>query len=105
MRGAAPLDTDAAKAAWWERRFALDKRVASLLRRLDRGWLGPWGCLLAQPPAGAARAGELLAAARGFVAEQFEFVYGGCGGWFRIREGRRWRFGGTGVCRGARGGA
>ena len=38
----APLLTSADKAAWWQKRLALDQRMAALLHHLDQNWLGPW---------------------------------------------------------------
>lgn len=77
MAGSAALSSDADKGAWWRARIALDERVAALLSRVRRGWLGPWRCLLAAPAGrGGGGGGALLEAAAGFVGEHFDFVFG-----------------------------
>jgi hypothetical protein len=77
MRGAAELASGKDKAAWWRTRLALDERLAALLQRAGRGWLGPWRCLLAQPAESPAREAELRQVAAAFVAEHFDFIFGG----------------------------
>ena len=80
MAGSADLSTDKEKQGWWRARIALDERLAALLARAGRDWLGPWRCLLAAPASNAARACEVRAAAAGFVAEHFDFVFGALAG-------------------------
>jgi len=84
MSGSAAFTTEGEKAAWWRTRIRLDERLAALLRHAGRDWLGPWRCLLGQPAGSGERVGELRAAAAGFVAEQFEFVFG------ELCEGQGW---------------
>lgn len=76
MKVDSDLATDQQKAAWWTKRLALDQRMHALLQHVAHDWLGPWRCLLVQPPDGVAQAAALRAEAASFVTEHFEFVFG-----------------------------
>jgi hypothetical protein len=48
---------------------------SDLLSAMDEAWLGPWRCMLAQPPP-PAQLGALQEAAAGLLSEHFEFLFG-----------------------------
>lgn len=76
MAAGGGVSSAADKAAWWKQRVKLDQRMAALLQQMDARWLGPWRCLLVQPPAERGVEAAAAAAAVDFVAEFFDCVLG-----------------------------
>ena len=76
MKASTQLATAADKASWWKQRLQLDQRMQQLLGELGGGWLGPWRCLLMQPPQQQQLVVACREQARVFVAHNFELVTG-----------------------------
>lgn len=70
MAAGSSLKTDAQKRTWWKQRVDQDQRMAQIVQQLDEDWLGPWRCLLMQPPRPTAEAAA-AAAAEEILSEHF----------------------------------
>jgi hypothetical protein len=76
MQASTQLTTAADKAAWWKQRLQLDQRMQQVLVELGGEWLGPWRCLLMQPPGEQQLVVACGEQARLFVAQNCELVTG-----------------------------